>query len=390
MASRFTPARVGAAILGASVALLAAALPAAADGTHAKLDGNYDESGYQVQLLKAGSEKNPTASLIGIKIDGTDKGTQTYCVELPQSTQLGYGMDEVPWEKYPSDDSGFKKNSGKINWILHNSYPSVKPDALGKTVGVDLSAKEAITATQAAIWHFSDNVDLDTANPLVGNEDSAKDVVKLYDFLVSKAVDLDQPTPSLAVDPKEKAGKAGDLIGPFTVTSTADKVTFSAMLPAGVTLTDKDGKELDKPADKKFAAKVDAPKTADFFVKVPADAKPGEADISIHADAQLDKGRLFIRSSVDKKTQSLIVASPVTVPLDITAHAKWDVAASTTTPTTSAPTTTDTTPVVAAASNEAPLANTGASIFWPIAIGVVLLVAGGGALFMVRRKKNTA
>ncbi|MFD4641221.1 LPXTG cell wall anchor domain-containing protein [Lentzea sp. NPDC058436] len=61
--------------------------------------------------------------------------------------------------------------------------------------------------------------------------------------------------------------------------------------------------------------------------------------------------------------------------------------APTTSTTTAAPTTT-TTAVVAQAGSKSGLASTGASVFGPLTLGAVLLVAGAGAFFVARRRRS--
>ena len=54
------------------------------------------------------------------------------------------------------------------------------------------------------------------------------------------------------------------------------------------------------------------------------------------------------------------------------------------------PTTTTTTAAPAPGGGSDDLASTGASILWPLVGGLVLVGAGAGALFFVRRKKAGA
>ncbi|MCP2164449.1 thioester domain-containing protein [Goodfellowiella coeruleoviolacea] len=412
MASRFTLMRVGGAILGASVALMTSALPAAA-ATTAHIDPHGGEGGYQVRLTKPGQEVS--TSLIGLRVDG-DKPVKTYCVELHVSVDSKVGMVEVPWDKYPEADSPFHKNRDKINWILHHSYPSVQPAQLSAKVGKNISSQEAITATQAAIWHFSDSAELDRGNATPRNPDASGDVVALYDYLTGREnVGIgEQPSPTLTIEPTSLEGKAGELIGPFAVTTTAESVTLEAQLPQGVTLTDGTGKEFEKPANNTYKTKDAGTSKADVYVKVPRDAKAGEAKFTIKADAKLDKGRLFVGSG--GKTQSLIVALPQDVKLSAQATAKWTAGTPVTSPSvstpssapstsasspapsspaevvpsTSAPVTTSAKPAPAAGGGNDDLAQTGASIFWPVVIGVVLVGAGAGALVLQRRRKGTS
>ncbi|MBA8929030.1 TQXA domain-containing protein/LPXTG-motif cell wall-anchored protein [Kutzneria viridogrisea] len=356
--------------------------------------------GYNV-VLKGDKFATEQTLLIPLKVENTN--VLTYCVELNVEIDGKVKMTEVPWDKYPYDPSqhgapGFKQNSQLINWVLQNSYPNVTPDALGAaitkaggTLHDGLNAHEAITATQAAIWHLSDGADLDenNATPYNGAEAGA-DVVAAYKYLLKNAKAVQEPTPGLSLLPSEKTGKTGELIGPFTVKTTASKVDLSKNLPNGVTLTDKDGKAIDKVVD-----------GTEIYVKVPADAKEGNGGFSVDAEAHLKAGRLFVGADAkgNALTQSLIVAKPTDVKLHQEAKANWTVApvVTTTTPvpstTTSAPapstpvTTTTPVPVPVPASNDTPLAYTGASVIGAIVAGVVLVGAGVGALFFVRRRR---
>ncbi|WP_199440780.1 thioester domain-containing protein [Umezawaea beigongshangensis] len=421
MASRMNSARIGAAILGASVALMATAVPASAD-TKAKLDQSGDEAGLHVNLKKEGVTYT---GLIGLGIEGADTVAHTYCVELPEPVKGDAGMVEVPWDAHPRPESGFHQNRDKVNWILAHSYPSIEVDALRAAVKIDdLTVREAIAGTQAAIWHFSDNDELDLANPLRGGEtdeddkpvdQDPADVVALYQYLTSDAnTGLGETKPSLDVAPLLQKGKAGDKIGPFTITTTAGEIAVEGEMPVGVLLTDAEGKPFTPAEDGRFTVADASAKTVDVYVTVPADAAAGSAKFSVHADSRVDAGRLFIRGDENKKTQSLIVASPVDVELDAAAAAEWEgaqveVPPTTTTPvsttpapetstTTSAPSSSDvpsstTTPAPVAgggSNDDDELASTGASIFLPLTIGVLLLAAGAAALVLVRRRKASA
>src|SRR5262245_11882764 len=160
--------RVGATILGAAAALALSALPASAAGVEGTVGSG--EAGMPVNLVGANHAYN--ASLIGLNLPGNAK-LLTYCIEIhtviPNDPPK---MVEAPWDAYPNQSSPFRKNNAKINWVLHNSYPFLKIEALrkgladagAKTDG-ELSVKEAIAGTQAAIWSFSDDQKLADDNP---------------------------------------------------------------------------------------------------------------------------------------------------------------------------------------------------------------------------------
>jgi TQXA domain-containing protein len=403
MASRLKLARAGAAVVGASVALMmTAGVPAGADPASGKVDPKGYTHGYHVNVGKKHSDIS--ASLISLELTDGSR-LQTYCVEIKTDIDTKHQMVEQPWDKYPSEDSPFHANRDKINWVLHNGYPVVGTDALTQVLtergvalknGVD--QKEAISATQAAVWHFSDGTKLDKTNPLpTGPQDAKADVVALYDYLTGEAnTGLgEQPTPALAVAPADLSGTAGERIGPFTVSTTGDVEKLTTELPEGVKVTDVDGVEL---------AAEQIKNGAQLYLDVPADAEGGKGTFELTASASVDTGRLFVGENYGKKkkTQSLIVATAEKSEIVAGAGANWTekVVAPPSSTTEQPPTSTETTSATVAptSSSAAPvpqpkntageLADTGASIFAPIVIGLVLVGAGVGALFFLRHRKR--
>lgn len=393
MASRMKLARAGSAVVGASVALmLAAALPAGAEPVTGNVTGDGDR-GYEVNL--GDNHRNLTAKLFAFKLDDGTK-LQMYCVEIDTDITKDK-MVERPWDDYPAEGSPFHEGREKINWVLHNGYPAKGPDVLtealtakGVTLNDGIDKEEAITATQSAVWHYSDGVDLDLDDPLTGgNTKAEEDVVALYKYLTgADNVGIgDQPTPALQVSPTELAGEAGTRIGPFTVSTNGEIQELVTELPEGVKITDLDGVELD-------ASKIK--NGAQLFLDVPADAAEGEGSFELTASASVAMGRLFVGENYEQKpTQSLIVAAAESSEIVAKGVASWTAG---TTETTTPPTETTTTPPVTETTSETPvpqpkaneedLADTGASIFTPIMIGVVLVGAGIGALFFQRHRKR--
>ncbi|MGM1061087.1 thioester domain-containing protein [Saccharothrix sp. Mg75] len=410
MASRLTPKRLGAAVLGASLVMLTAALPAVADPVKivpVERDdpdfGKYHEEGIELGL-KDEEREWFDANLIPLYVieNGEKTVVKAYCVELPTTLQDGTPLHEVPWDQHPNPETKFEQNASKINWVLHNSYPLRETSVLSEATGRDIDEREAIAGTQAAIWNLSDGAELKPGEAATkhGDAEVDEDVRAVYEYLIgAKNSGIEQqPTPTLEITPEELAGKAGELIGPFSIATTAESVVLEADLPQGVTLTDKDGTPL-KPADGGFTAQAET-KVVEFFVKVDQGVEPGEAKVSVKANAQLQHGRLFVSVDPNLKTQSVVVAKPTEVQVETEAKAKWvegvvvttTTAAPTTTTTTettttTAPTTT-TTAVASGGGSDDDLANTGASIFVPLLIGIGLLGAGAAALLVVRRKRT--
>lgn len=435
MANRFHPGRIAAAVLGASIALMSAAPLAFADGvtpndgtssvTAKPVDGS--PRGVDVELKNDKQQTTPEETfLIKLKIDGVKDPVFTYCIGLTLNLN-GELMHEVDWDSYPNPSVDFDKNKSQINWVLHNSYPTVNLADLAKAAGVDgLTQAEAIGATQAAVWHYSDGTDLVKAKS--NDQKVVQDVDKLYHYLTDKNPGLDQPKPTLNIV-SDGAKQSGDLVGPFVIKSTAtgDLKLDTSKFPKGVTLADAKGNP------------VTAVKDGDnVFVKIADGTAAGDTTFSVSTEATLDLGRIFVGvndnpakckdGGSDQKhcTQPLIVAqaSKVTVsaqgkvawttpttPTTTTVPTTTTTAPSTTTTTTTPCTSTTSTPATTTSSNGGgtgsttpmpptcvtptpttsadtnELAYTGASVIGPVIAGIVLIGAGVGALFFVRRRK---
>src|SRR5436190_13611788 len=229
MGSRATLLRAGAALAGASMLITLSAMPAGADTATGVLDPHGDQRGYTVKLHHNGTH-NELTTLIGLKLaDGAT--VQPYRIELDTRLDGKYPkMVERAWDGYPVKGSPFHANRDKVNWVLHHSYPAAEVDQLtakvqaaGVAIEAGLTPQEAITATQAAIWHFSDNADLDLNDAVPGHPEAAKHVAKLYQYLTGKDnVGIgDQPNPALQVAPQEITSQAGKRVGPFKVTTNA-------------------------------------------------------------------------------------------------------------------------------------------------------------------------
>ncbi|MEV4311245.1 thioester domain-containing protein [Actinocrispum sp. NPDC049592] len=375
--------RAGAALLGVTaIGLMASAIPAGADDAVTATAGQAAKGnvGYKVNVSDL-NDKGSTpfdALLFDLKVGG--KTLNAYCVDIDTNIDFTAEYVEKPWDQHSNKKSSFPKHAGEINWLLQHSYPNLDTDAVHKATGLKLhdglSKQEAITATQAAAWYFSDDRKLiDVAGQVDPNnhdkidEGTKADVRDVYNWLVDNAkknADKVQPKPALTLTPDKLAGKPGSLIGPFTATTNADNVVIKGELPSGVKITDKDGKELD---GKKQATK----DKYEFYVSVPAGQADGSAKIKVSAEATLTSGRLFVGK---KESQALILAGNGKANLTADATASWAVTVST--PTTEAP-------PAPQAKNE--LANTGASITLPLVIGGVLVLGGVGALIFVRRRR---
>lgn len=391
MGSRKQAVRFGSVLAGAAIAVMATALPATAATTGKVLGGDNPGQLVRLDYVKDGKHVAMAAptTLIGVQL-GDQKAVETYCVELDVETAKGAPMHEAQWDKYPNPNNKFRSDRAKVNWVLHNSFPAMKvEDVATESRVAGLTQQEAIAGTQAAIWHFSNDATLAEQ----GNDPRT---VALYKFLTSQDNHgiADEPKPTLAISKDELAGHAGDKIGPFTLATTATGGVVSVTGPSGLKLVDEDGKELPGQAEHRSVGEMkDLDRKSTFFVKVPANLAPGNAQIKVDSDAILDEGRLFVG---DTKTQTLIIAKSEKVTVSAASKVTWAAA----TPGSASQASSMTTPAVvvatspksapsAPAAKTAALANTGVSIWPAVGIATLLLAAGGGAL-VVQRRRNRA
>lgn len=411
MASRL---RIGTALLGAVAALSFSALAASAAviiEPYPKDSQEYKnrETGHNVWLTKDSNVTDPKSlehqtSLIPLKIKDAGETTNVvaYCVDLPTPLADDDGLKEEPWGTRPNPRSKFPENAGHILWILHNTYPTLDMNTFKskwEKDGRTYDKQEVIAATQAAIWHFSeDKANIDTKHPQ--NDD---DVIALYNEIVKQGAAnaiTEEPKPTLEIKPESKSGTAGELIGPFVVTTSASEIELTANLPEGVTITDAEGKPFDTTKDKD-ASVAKGVKGSEFFVKVAAGTAKGEVELKVKVEALIKAGRLFVTRDQNNAAQALVIAQDHKAKVEKKAKADWkegvkpsEPTTPTTTTTTDAPATTTTTTTAPApapgGSGDEDLASTGASILWPLVGGLVLVGGGVAALFIVRRKKAGA
>lgn len=285
---------------------IATAGPAFADepapgtgGVTAKL-GGMTEDVAGVEITEKNGDKWPVqGGLFKMEVGGG--GTLfTYCIDLRTPAKHDFDYKEVGWGESSLHNN---ENAGKILWILENAYPKFSAETLGGKVGVDLSKKEAAAGTQAAIWTLSDDV---TATP------KDEDAKKLTEYLLKEAKQLEEPKASLSLSPSSVAGKAGERLGPITVSTNSEiaKVAAAAGAPAGVQVVDKDGKPVSE-----------AKNGDQVFFDVPAGTADGTAELTAEATTKVPLGRAFV--SIDGPSQTLILAGSSDSTVNAKASATW-------------------------------------------------------------------
>ncbi|QOV38260.1 Cys-Gln thioester bond-forming surface protein [Streptomyces ferrugineus] len=258
---------------------------------------------YGAAVVHADSgDQEISAGLFEMSVDGGGM-LQTYCVDIHNPTQRGAKYHETPWS---GTSLGANKDSGKIRWILQNSYPQVNDlAALAGKAGVKggLTEQDAAAGTQVAIWRYSDGVKVDAVDP---------QAEQLADYLEKNARGVAEPEASLRLDPPAVSGHAGERLGPVTVHTNADGVTLTPPADAatsGVRIVDKDGKAVTTAAD-----------GGQVFFDVPEKAADGQAELTVQASTTVPVGRAF---AAESRSQTQILAGSSESTVSATASASW-------------------------------------------------------------------
>lgn len=226
-----------------------------------------------------------------------------YCIDLRTSLNFDHTYVEEDW-----DTSGVK-NLGKIKWILHNAFPNVAIEDLLKnaettlpdTYGDEEVESFVYAASQAAIWHFSDDFKLRAEDSTNVDDDAVDAAVKaIYDYLLGAATDLPDPgEPELAFS-GPTTGKTSDKIK-VEVDSNLGTVTLKV---EGGKAVDKDGKEITEV------------KGGDTFWLT--SDKAGTVTVTGTGEIKVPAGRIFLskESLADPKdkSQKLILAGALVKP----------------------------------------------------------------------------
>lgn len=301
--SRRAVARTAAVVLAAgvcSVSGLAVAGGAYASDVQANAQGSAQaQLGDLIAYEQVTVPKEGTVNAGTVALNENGASMQVYCIDLYHPTHSGVKYNETSWDQSVLSAN---PNRGKIQWILEHSYPSYTTSQLANEAGVpSLSDKQAAAATQVAIWHFSDSVDA------TGLDTTAQTVAQ---WLEDHAVDVQEPTPSLALSAASLAGHSGSQIGPVKVSTNAQSVQVSLSGANGVQLVDGQGQPVSSATDGE-----------NLFVKVPSGSAEGSATIQAEASAPVPIGRAF--EAVDGDSQTMILAGTASIPVKATATATW-------------------------------------------------------------------
>lgn len=284
-------------------ALSVVARPATADPATAVVNGR---AGGWKSIQLAGMGGLVDAGPVSLTINGT--GYAGYCIDFHNGIDLSQALtyEERTWGagSFPSELA-----LQKVNWILHNSYPNVSAAAIAAAAGVDPATPELENivgaATQAAIWYFSDGINL-------GPDELTTEVGLVHAYLTGPAnVGIGETPPAdVSIDPTDATGVAGGLIGPFKIASSAGTVDLSSDNPSVGFVVNGVAQATANDGDEVFAA-------------VAGGTPPGSATITASASALVPSGRIFVNQAAPNSTQKLILAAAANNTYSDTATVNW-------------------------------------------------------------------
>lgn len=142
--------------------------------------------------------------------------------EAPSWSEAGLDastMAKVQWIISLEDEPGASVWRGGSDEILESIRAALADRGFDDATVGSMSDSDLIIGLQTAIWHFTDGVDLDP-DPAR----TSSNLLALYEFLVGPAnVGKAEPDApgwlEVSLSPEHLDGEAGDLIGPFVMTS---------------------------------------------------------------------------------------------------------------------------------------------------------------------------
>ena len=262
-----------------------------------------------------------------------------YCIDLNTRTNTGVTYEEGSWTQANVPDVD------KVTAILQASYPVRSLVQLRQSSGIAaLTVQDAIAGTQAAIWHFTDLVNLDRT---IAAQNATSNIGRLYDYLLGIAANpVAEPVPALSITPSNSSATVGTMVGPFTLQVTPANATVVVTNDAGVGFTDAAGNPV-----------VPSANGDQFWITPTAE---GSFTINATTEVAVPTGRVFLHTATATDPdahQKLVLAKSDAVTTTATASFESTPVPTTTTTTTTteAPTTTTEAPTT---TTEAPTTTT--------------------------------
>ena len=302
-------------------------------------------AGFWLKVTKQdGSTGHVMPNLFTVHTSASKEGAiKAYCIELDVDIKYESDLRVGDWKDFPGTNK-FKDNTeiqSKVAWIAQRSYPQTDLAELIKTTGIaGLTEQEAITATQAAIWHFTN--DYKWSGLKEADQATTTRVEKLFTYLTgqtntglkeSKQPTVEAETGSITFTRSEN-GSEGK-VGPIRFKSS--QATFKLTSELKYELINAQGAKVDLNA---------VPADTDLYLKVPADATSGEQEFKGSVTGSVYAGKLLITKDAvagGPHGQTIIIGSNKEVTAEIQGKISWSVTQQTATPTPTPPAT-ETTP----------------------------------------------
>ena len=270
-------------------------------------------------------------TLRSVVVDG--ESILAYCIEYwIRAADPNHESAVTAWDEFTGDNN-FKTDSQvrhHVAWILRHSYPTLSLDQVAEQAEtVELSETEIITATQAAIWHFTDDFvpdgKLNVAEAPDGtarmSQHSANNVQAVFDYLTgSENIGLTEDEVRASVTLEDTSDLTDDLpeavaaaiehaddhiFGPIMLNSSTREVDLEMRLDGSealidqITMWDSHGEIID------LAHSVTA---EEIWVQVPAALETGTVQVAAESVEYGYTGRLIIpEPDGQRRLQTIVV-----------------------------------------------------------------------------------
>ena len=277
------------------------------------------QEGFHGFNVKSSNSSIPTQLFSVHTREDKDATIKAYCVELDVGVMFKSDLTVGNWKDFPGTNN-FKGNAevqSKVAWIAQRSYPQTDLKVVAETAGVaGLTDKEAVTATQSAIWHFTNNFQY-TGTVSGIDQASATRIQKLYEYLISEKNVGMKETAQPTIDFKGATGTAtmtGDKVGPLRFES--NQTTIKVKNKLEYELVKANGEKVDLNA---------VPSGTDLYLKVPAGVTSGEQKFEVSATGSVYAGKLLItkNATTARHGQTIIIGSNTEVAVNGSASFRW-------------------------------------------------------------------
>ena len=267
-------------------------------------------------------------TLRSVVVDG--ESILAYCIEYwIRAADPDHESAVTSWDEFTGDNH-FKTDPQvrqHVAWILRHSYPTLSVEEVADQTGArQLTTTEALTATQAAIWHFTDHfvpdgeVVVESGPDEEVSEHSAANVQAVFDYLTGSAnlgLSEQETQASVTLEHDEQAAEVPDVIasnipheddhvfGPILLNSSSQEVdldlTTSEQDTAldALVLMDETGEAID--LDQAVSAE-------QLWIHVPGDVESGTVELSAQSIEYGYTGRLIIpEPDGQRRFQTIVV-----------------------------------------------------------------------------------